>query len=741
MATDSATETDPAVAANAQFVKHLFGSLTRASAAANQLPTSEEYAYHATTTDFKQASKRAGESVLQLVRAVASRYWQRDPLDMHSTQDVLENFEEANDVLDRILEQADVLIDRHQGLELSGGKIDVAPADEVQKTMRDRQLERDRAISRNDKLRPQLSFEDWPIDNSAVPFIPKIFFKPNAKIPLELTPLASAVPASLRSHVQSLGLDPEHPSGFLHPYAHEISTLEYNAECFQARKEQIYDTLDNTPITWIDSHAQLLELSEKLNTVTEIAIDLEAHSQRSFQGFCCLCQISTRTNDYLIDTLTCRSSMHLLNLPFTNPHITKVLHGADSDVLWLQRDFGLFIVNMFDTGQAARVLELPSFGLAHLLKQFCGVDADKKYQRADWRVRPLPQEMFRYAREDTHYLLYVYDRLRNQLLSQRSTGDHSLIRAVLERSATLCLKQYRKPVVTSTSHLELYNKHRVSLNPQQLRVFAALFAWRDRIARALDESTHFVQPNHSLFSLCERMPQSATQLVACCNPCPLIVRQHASEIVKIVLSAANGASSIPPSPALQPAQTNTALSPVLPPESQSAAAMSVKKLWQPTKIGSLACVSSHRGPVEGSMTWEPKPTSATTSSTKVQRVLAEIQQMSLLQVAAQSLGHHIAMPASPKLEPTALFEASVSEPVASTGQQVKDWLDEERQPAVQEQGEDAQPQSMVERYGVVGKGVSLKREKRKKGASCKKVASQNKRPKVEDEMTKGHPTN
>jgi len=28
------------------------------------------------------------------------------------------------------------------------------------------------------------------------------------------------------------------------------------------------------------------------------------------------------------------------------------MHGADHDVLWLQRDFGLYLVNLFDTGQA-----------------------------------------------------------------------------------------------------------------------------------------------------------------------------------------------------------------------------------------------------------------------------------------------------------------------------------------------------------------------------------------------------
>jgi exosome complex exonuclease RRP6 len=39
----------------------------------------------------------------------------------------------------------------------------------------------------------------------------------------------------------------------------------------------------------------------------------------------------------------------------------QVLHGADMDILWLQRDLGLYVVNMFDTGQAARILELPRY--------------------------------------------------------------------------------------------------------------------------------------------------------------------------------------------------------------------------------------------------------------------------------------------------------------------------------------------------------------------------------------------
>jgi exosome complex exonuclease RRP6 len=87
-------------------------------------------------------------------------------------------------------------------------------------------------------------------------------------------------------------------------------------------------------------------------------------------------------------------------------------------VEWLQKDFGVYIVNLFDTGQASRLLQKQSFSLAFLLQHYCNVLADKKYQLADWRQRPIPDEMLRYAREDTHYLLYIYDMMVNELLDK-----------------------------------------------------------------------------------------------------------------------------------------------------------------------------------------------------------------------------------------------------------------------------------------------------------------------------------
>jgi exosome complex exonuclease RRP6 len=84
-------------------------------------------------------------------------------------------------------------------------------------------------------------------------------------------------------------------------------------------------------------------------------------------------QVSTRSRDFVIDVIKLRSFVGpTLARAFADPTTLKVLHGADYDILWLQKDFGLYVVNMFDTGQAARLLNM-ACGLGSLLDVFCSV--------------------------------------------------------------------------------------------------------------------------------------------------------------------------------------------------------------------------------------------------------------------------------------------------------------------------------------------------------------------------------
>lgn len=65
----------------------------------------------------------------------------------------------------------------------------------------------------------------------------------------------------------------------------------------------------------------------------------------------CLIQISTRFRDFVVDPIKLRSEVgDALRPILDDPAKIKVLHGSDMDIQWLQRDFALYVVNLFDTG-------------------------------------------------------------------------------------------------------------------------------------------------------------------------------------------------------------------------------------------------------------------------------------------------------------------------------------------------------------------------------------------------------
>ena len=59
---------------------------------------------------------------------------------------------------------------------------------------------------------------------------------------------------------------------------------------------------------------------------------------------------------------------------------------------------------------AARTLGWPQTGLAAILDTHFGVKLNKKYQRSNWKLRPLKPEQLNYAQLDTHYLVALRDR-------------------------------------------------------------------------------------------------------------------------------------------------------------------------------------------------------------------------------------------------------------------------------------------------------------------------------------------
>ncbi|CAI0384799.1 unnamed protein product [Linum tenue] len=295
--------------------------------------------------------------------------------------------------------------------------------------------------------------------------------------------------------------------------------------------------VESTPFKLVKDVKDLKELAAKLRAVNEFAVDLEHNQYRSFQGLTCLMQISTRTEDFILDTLKLRIHVgpHLREI-FKDPTKKKILHGANQDIVWLQRDFGIYICNMFDTGQASRVLKLERNSLEYLLNHFCGVVANKEYQNADWRLRPLPSEMIRYAREDTHYLLYIYDQMRCLLHSmpEETESSEAPLVEVYKRSYDVCMQLYEKELLTEDSYLHMYGLPSANFSAHQLAIVAGLYEWRDVVARNEDESTGYILPNKVLLEIAKQMPLSTGKLHRVLKLKHQYIERHLSSVVQVV---------------------------------------------------------------------------------------------------------------------------------------------------------------------------------------------------------------
>ncbi|CAF1343036.1 unnamed protein product, partial [Didymodactylos carnosus] len=149
---------------------------------------------------------------------------------------------------------------------------------------------------------------------------------------------------------------------------------------------------------------------------------------------------------------------------------------------------------------------------------------------------PLSDECIRYAREDTHYLLYIYDILRNRLLDVRQQKS-TLLKQVFLKSKIVCQKLYKKPQFDQDGYQTIYLKSRKTFNVRQLAALKSLYYWRDKLARQEDESTGYVLPNHMLLQISDILPREAQGIRACCNPVPVLVQQNLHDIHQIILQA------------------------------------------------------------------------------------------------------------------------------------------------------------------------------------------------------------
>lgn len=408
--------------------------------------------------------------------------------DDNKTLEIMSKEKKISKVINKLLNNTDIYLDK---IERHG---------EIQKKFKFN-IKTNLIIKKESK--PQEIFFKEKIDNSPkTEFIPKITSKKNSTKKLD--------PKILEAQKDPLLFFKKNKNlKFQNPYSSEIrfkAALDLNTLLFSLKKIIKKEKIMGNNFEYIDTVPSLKKMIKDIKLESFITIDLEHHSERSFQGFTCLIQLSTPRKDFIIDTIILRSELQQLNEIFTNPNIVKILHGCDSDVVWLQKDFGVYLVNVIDTYQIAKTFRKNN-SLGSFLREFCGVFPDKSLQRSDWRVRPLPANLLEYARIDTHYLFWVLEAvLKQMILFCKNSGLDSdeLFRDIWENTKNVVAVGYQKPRVFSNAFFKYLKNYQGVFDERQNKVFRDLWEWRNLYARKMDESEFFILKPRTILKLCEK---------------------------------------------------------------------------------------------------------------------------------------------------------------------------------------------------------------------------------------------
>ncbi|MBN1138336.1 MAG: HRDC domain-containing protein, partial [Anaerolineae bacterium] len=258
--------------------------------------------------------------------------------------------------------------------------------------------------------------------------------------------------------------------------------------------------------------------------------DTESNSLYVYREQVCLIQISTPDTDYLIDPLAL-ADLSALGPLLADAQVLKVFHGAEYDLITLYRDFGFTVANLFDTMWASRILGWPAHGLADLLQAHFGVAVDKRYQRANWAVRPLPPDQLDYARLDTHYLLALHD-LQAQELERTRRWPQAQHRFVKLSQTRWEIKGF-----DPDGFWNLPGAH--GLDDAGRGVLRALYLLRDRQAQAENRPPFKVLSNRALLILSEQRPQTIEALHKLRGVSSPLVRRQSHALLKAIRRGAS----------------------------------------------------------------------------------------------------------------------------------------------------------------------------------------------------------
>jgi len=108
----------------------------------------------------------------------------------------------------------------------------------------------------------------------------------------------------------------------------------------------------NGPSNFVEYSYQLEELCKNLLIEKTLGIAFKTFADHSYQ-FVCILQISTEDKDYIVDAISLRNQLFLLNDILSNPQICKIVYERNLVLSLMYNLLGLDLVNVYDINQMA----------------------------------------------------------------------------------------------------------------------------------------------------------------------------------------------------------------------------------------------------------------------------------------------------------------------------------------------------------------------------------------------------
>lgn len=294
--------------------------------------------------------------------------------------------------------------------------------------------------------------------------------------------------------------------------------------------------VEGVPVVFIDTPELLDGCLTVLSKAKVLGIDTEFIRVSTFFPKLALLQVFDGRQIYLIDAPAISGRFTLADAEFyamwgrlidlfNAGSVVKIFHACEEDIELLHYYYGVLPKSVFDTQLACGFLgfEYP-MGYQKLVAEMCEKHVEKGDSRSNWLQRPLTSSQLQYAANDVVFLVTIYTRLRQELIT------HGCFDQFQQDCDAIVLKL--KSNEFSSAYLKI--KSHIKLSSVPLWRLQKLACWREEVMRKSDVPRNKVATNDALMLLAKKGEVAGNWLFRVEGLSGATVKKYQAELLEIL---------------------------------------------------------------------------------------------------------------------------------------------------------------------------------------------------------------